>query len=113
MTKRAFTQDDQIAFANMSGDFNPIHLDPIVARRLIYGKQVVHGINTLLWCLNHWMSIKNEKVNLLSLNALFRKPIGINERVECLVKDDGKNVSITVFFGSSSCTFFQFHLPFL
>ena len=44
----SFSQQDQIEFAKLSGDWNPIHVDPIFARRTIYG-QVVHGINIILF----------------------------------------------------------------
>ncbi len=41
MTQRIFTSDDQLAFAKLSGDYNPLHMDPIYARRLLFGRQVV------------------------------------------------------------------------
>ena len=43
----SFNQNDQIEFAKLSGDWNPIHVDPVFARRTIYG-QVVHGIH-IFW----------------------------------------------------------------
>lgn len=42
------THADQIWFATASGDFNPIHVDPVYARRTVYGRQVVHGIHLLI-----------------------------------------------------------------
>ena len=35
---RIFNQEDQEIFAELSGDFNPIHLDPIFSRRLLLEK---------------------------------------------------------------------------
>ena len=58
--KRAFNLDDQHIFAEVSGDYNPIHIDPIYARRTNYGKPVVHGINLLLWALDCCFSNKNK-----------------------------------------------------
>jgi len=46
---RAFSLEDQLAFAALSGDFNPIHVDPLLARRLLFGAPVVHGVHLLLW----------------------------------------------------------------
>ena len=32
--------------------FNPAHMNPVVARRLQAGAPIVHGMHTLLWCLD-------------------------------------------------------------
>lgn len=42
------------AFALLSGDHNPLHLDPVVARRLLFGGTVVHGVHALLAALDGW-----------------------------------------------------------
>ena len=49
-----FSSDDLKWFANASGDYNPIHLDPVIARRLINGKQTVHGIFVMLFALDRY-----------------------------------------------------------
>lgn len=49
---RAYTLADQLRFAAFSGDRNPMHLDPIAARRTQAGAPVVHGIHLLLWGLD-------------------------------------------------------------
>ncbi len=38
------TQEDFDAFAELSGDTNPIHIDPAFARRTRFGKTVAHGM---------------------------------------------------------------------
>lgn len=40
---RAFTQRDFDAFAKLSGDDNPIHVDPDFSARTRFGKTVAHG----------------------------------------------------------------------
>jgi hypothetical protein len=40
---KKFTIKDQNAFAILSGDNNPIHVDKIYSRRSIYGEPVVHA----------------------------------------------------------------------
>ncbi len=42
--RRAFTQDDFDRFAALSGDDNPIHVDPGFAARTRFGRTVAHGI---------------------------------------------------------------------
>ena len=46
MQHRIFTLADQIAFAELSGDNNPLHLDPVVARRTLFGQPIVHGVHS-------------------------------------------------------------------
>lgn len=42
--ERAFTADDVAAFARLSHDANPIHLDPTAAARAGFPGPVVHGM---------------------------------------------------------------------
>ena len=51
---RFFTLNDQHEFAKFSADSNPIHIDPIFARRSISGECIVHGIHGLMWALNEF-----------------------------------------------------------
>jgi NAD(P)-dependent dehydrogenase (short-subunit alcohol dehydrogenase family)/acyl dehydratase len=47
-----FSPEDQQSFAAWSGDRNPMHLDPVAARRTQAGAVVVHGMHALLWTLD-------------------------------------------------------------
>jgi hypothetical protein len=49
---RLFDESRQRRFAELSGDFNPIHVDALAARRTLAGAPVVHGIHTLLWAID-------------------------------------------------------------
>ncbi len=48
---RAFTQDEFDRFAAVSGDDNPIHVDPGFSARTRFGRTVAHGmlLYTVLW----------------------------------------------------------------
>jgi hypothetical protein len=48
---RTAGKDLQERFAELSGDRNPMHMDPVAARRTQPGAPVVHGVHTLLWAL--------------------------------------------------------------
>lgn len=40
---RCYTKDEVEQFANMSGDYNPIHLDTEYAKQTRFGSRLVHG----------------------------------------------------------------------
>ncbi len=39
-----FSQDEVIAFAKLTGDANPIHLDPVFAAQTPFKKPIIHGM---------------------------------------------------------------------
>lgn len=41
---RSFTGADVDAFAKISGDVNPVHLDENYAKKTIFGSRIVHGV---------------------------------------------------------------------
>src|SRR4051812_4233765 len=43
-TSKQFTDSVVRAFAEVSGDYNPIHLDEEFARRTKFGKRIAHGM---------------------------------------------------------------------
>lgn len=51
LAARSVDESLQQAFAALSGDRNPMHMDPVAARRTQAGMPVVHGVHTLLWAL--------------------------------------------------------------
>ncbi|HHZ76859.1 MAG TPA: acyl dehydratase, partial [Rhodospirillales bacterium] len=44
--EKQITHDDVQAFADISGDHNPIHLDDEFAKDSIFGERVAHGMLT-------------------------------------------------------------------
>ena len=91
MTQRKFKSDDQIDFAKLSGDYNPLHLDPVLARRLLFGRQVVHGLHALLWSLDHHLKSCTKPLELWSVKANFLAGIGVGQTVHCLVTRQDEN----------------------
>ena len=55
----------------LSGDYNPLHLDVLLARRLLFGSPVVHGIHSLLWSLDCWLNNSSQLIEFKSIKALF------------------------------------------
>lgn len=52
VAERRFQTEDQILFARLSGDTNPMHMDALAARRTQAGEPVVHGVHAVLWALD-------------------------------------------------------------
>jgi hypothetical protein len=80
---RVFTHDEQLAFARLSGDYNPIHLDPILARRLMFGRTVLHGLHLVLWAVDLWLGERTSPVRLKSIRVDFRRPASAGQVIEC------------------------------
>lgn len=76
----SFTQFDIDWFAAASGDYNPIHVDPVTARRLITGSTVVHGMYTLLWMIER--HFESGGAGFARLTAYFPKPVKPNDALE-------------------------------
>lgn len=91
MLQRVFTSDDQLAFAKLSGDYNPLHMDPVLARRLMFGKQVVHGLHTLLWSLDNYLKSYNRPLELKAVKADFKNGIGVGQTVNCRYDAEDKH----------------------
>lgn len=41
---KTITEEDVMRFAEISGDYNPLHVNPEFAKTQMFGKQVAHGI---------------------------------------------------------------------
>jgi hypothetical protein len=99
METRKFTCEDQEIFAKLSGDYNPVHLDEMAARRFQFGQPIVHGTHLLLWALDCWLKCRQKSIELCSLNVDFKKPVVLNEDVRCFFSsqgDDGVRIELSI-----------------
>lgn len=82
IAQKIFTLDDQIRFAKFSGDYNPIHVDPLAARKTLSGQCIVHGMHLLLWCLESVLG--KEKLFISEVQVAFQKPVFLQELISCI-----------------------------
>jgi acyl dehydratase/NAD(P)-dependent dehydrogenase (short-subunit alcohol dehydrogenase family) len=86
---RTFTLNDQLKFAALTGDFNPLHIDPVSARRTHAGAPVVHGIHTLLWLLDSLAHENPDLPPIAGMKVRFARLIYVGDQVEAVVTERG------------------------
>ena len=80
---RVVTRDDVRAYADASGDRNPLHQDDEVARAAGFPRVVAHGMYTM-GTLASWLAEwAGDPAALLRLQVNFRAPVLVEETIAC------------------------------
>lgn len=77
--ERAFDKDDQSAFSELSGDYNPVHLDEIAARRTTFGRPIVHGVHIVLWMLDWYAGTSPSLRPFRKISVRFNRALFLDE----------------------------------
>ena len=81
--KRAISEDHVKTFAELSGDFNPLHVNKNFGAKSKFGKNIVHGMLTASLFSNLvGMHCPGEKCLYLSQTMKFKMPLFYGETVE-------------------------------
>ena len=105
VANKVFDHSDQIAFARLSHDWNPMHTDPVQARRFMSGAQVVHGVNLLLTAIN--AAVRTDvRLDAISRVACdFKVAVNIGEEITVILfENDTDRAVIHVMLGNVICT---------
>ncbi|MEI6535688.1 MAG: SDR family NAD(P)-dependent oxidoreductase [Verrucomicrobiaceae bacterium] len=104
-----FTQKEVDSFAELSGDWNPLHTNPVVARRTSFGGCVVHGVLVLLRALEYAQGGSCMGGSWQSISARFLRPVqsGTTVTIICHEKS-GAGLLVTV--ADASRTLAQFDI---
>jgi acyl dehydratase len=76
---------DSQSFAAISGDYNPLHVDPVVAKASQFGAPLIHGVHGTLSALDRYFGNQQQPISLTSLKVVFNKPVRQGDTVECRV----------------------------
>lgn len=101
------SQQQSAAFAELSGDYNPLHVDAVYARRLQFGHPVIHGVHHLLstWDAIHPALLQHNRALSLvldGLSATFPNPVSVGQEIEyrCEVTAQQPDVMVSAFCGT-------------
>jgi 3-oxoacyl-[acyl-carrier protein] reductase len=92
--EHTFTNEDVWQFAQLSGDYSPLHVDPVYAARTEFGQCVVHGILLAsLFSQLVGMRIPGKPALYLGQDLTFRRTVLVGETVRANVKVTAKTES--------------------
>lgn len=84
---RIVSEADIVAYAALSGDYNPVHLDADYASKTIFKERIAHGILSAGYISAIFgMKLPGPGAIYISQTLNFRGPVKIDDRVETLVK---------------------------
>lgn len=105
LASKTFGDIDQEVFARLSGDFNPIHMDALAARKTQAGFMVVHGIHAVLWALDCLDKSGNLAGGVSSLKVQFAKFIPVGSTVHLkLVSRNEHSLRVELALGKLTTT---------
>jgi len=80
VVRRTFTEQDTLAFANISRDYNPVHFDPRFAAAKNFRERICHGL-----LVGSLLTEIGGQIGWLAsgMNFRFRKPVYFGDTVEC------------------------------
>jgi len=80
LASRQFSLDDQLGFAALTGDANPMHVDAVFARRTQAGAPAVHGMHLLLWAVDTLARSQSNLPTVRALRARFSNFVLVGDR---------------------------------
>lgn len=88
---KTITAEDIRKFAEVSTDFNPLHLDDEYAGKTIFGERIAHGI-LAVGLISAALAKLPGTVVYLSQEARFTRPVKIGDVVEAIAEVEEVNI---------------------
>lgn len=102
--KKLMTNEMVGSFAEISEDFNPIHLDSVYAKKSRYKRKIIHGLMaTSLFSGLFGNKLPGKGCVYKSQNIRFKRPIYIGDEVTAKVEVTSVDVNAKVISFSTRC----------
>ncbi len=102
---KTFTEADVQAFAQVTGDFNPVHLDETYAAGTSFGRRIVHGMLTAsLISAALANDLPGEGTIYLNQTLTFKKPVFIGDTITAQLEITALNERRRIVTLSTVCT---------
>ena len=99
---KTVTEDDIKKFAEVSGDYNPVHMDEEFAKGTFFKGRIAHGILTLSFLSAAAAKLPGLPV-LLSFSGKFLRPVRIGDTVRAEVEVTGMRKDRGILTLTSAC----------
>ena len=89
MTQRVFTSGDQLAFAKLSGDFNPLHTDEEFMKTTPFGSRIAHGLLSVAigtGLINQMGIFEGTNLALLEMNIKYKGAVQFGDTIHLELK---------------------------
>ena len=100
---KTLTEADIASFAEVSGDFNPVHMDEEYAKKTFFGGRIAHGVLAVS-LLSAAMAKLPGLVILLSHSSRFLKPVRIGDTVTAIAEATGVRKEKGIVTLKNTCT---------
>ncbi|MDG1945191.1 MAG: MaoC/PaaZ C-terminal domain-containing protein [Halioglobus sp.] len=99
------------AFARFSGDFNPLHLSPVAARRTQFGQTLIHGVFGTLRALDLWLAHTDDShCALARLKVKYSRPASQGMKLSVSADTSGDAIRLEVFASGVRCQIIEFEV---
>lgn len=78
---RTVTEKDVLAFADITGDHNPLHVDPVKARESQFGEQIAQGMLVASFALAALTTAPDGVALRTIRQAVFKRPVALGTTI--------------------------------
>ncbi|MFT4517626.1 MAG: NADP-dependent 3-hydroxy acid dehydrogenase YdfG [Halioglobus sp.] len=96
----SISAQDSLDFARTSGDFNPLHLDPVAARRTQFGQTLIHGVCGTLKALDLLLANLQPGGSLKRIKVKYSKPVTQGQELTVTAQTTDNSTRLEVFAGT-------------